>query len=171
MRKNLLLLLLAAMSTMVSCDDNAQHKSKHEMAIDNLMTQCRNFDATTLSQELPGVWEIDTDVRYDDMWQKITDWYMVLGECNTDVGGWGGTKYEFSADGKCLYHVTTCGPSSDEYPKVFEWHYDVDKNLLVLSGDYTIQHKVSGFNGGYIVFESYDSTNEKNVRKIYKRIE
>jgi hypothetical protein len=67
MRKNFLLLLLAAMFTMVSCENNEsteRQQSEEELYINNLMAQCQNFDSQTLVQKLPGAW---FPIRYMDM--------------------------------------------------------------------------------------------------------
>ena len=166
--KTKVLIALVAMALAVACDKYGLQKSEHERAIENVVAQCQNFDCATFAQELPGVWKLDTDVNYDENWEKITDWCLVLGEYNNECNGWRGTTFEFTADGKgsrALWHYF---PDEDETPQVFDWHYDAENNKLVFSGGWKPK-TVSGFNGEYLVFDYYDTTNKKNVREIYKR--
>ena len=169
--KTKVLIALIAMVVAVACEspNDGQQKSKHEQAVENIVAQCQNFDHTTFAQELPGVWRLDTDVSYDDNWEKITDWCLVVGEYNNECNGWRGTTYTFTADGKGSRAPWYYFPDEDETPLVFDWHYDVESNQLVFSGDWNSRMTVSGFNGEYLVFDYYDTSNERNVRNIYKR--
>ena len=169
--KTKVLIALIAMVMAVACDkpNEAKQKSKHEQAVENIVAQCQNFDCTTFAQELPGVWRLDTDVSYDENWKKITDWCLVLGEYNNECIGWRGTTYIFTADGKGSMAPWHNFPNEDDTSWVFDWHYDAEHNQLVFSGDWNSRMTVSGFNGEYLVFDYYDTVNEKNVRKIYKR--
>lgn len=169
--KTKVLIALIAMVMTVACDKptEVKQKSKHEQAVENIVAQCQNFDHTAFAQELPGVWRLDTDVCYDENWEKITDWCLVVGQYNNDCIGWRGTTYTFTADGKGSMAPWLYFPNEDDTPLIFDWSYDIDNNKLVFSGDLTTQKRVSGFNGEYLVFDYYDAVNEKNVRKIYKR--
>ena len=169
--KTKVLIALVAMVVAVACDklNGGLQKSEHERAVENLVSQCQNFDRTTFAQELPGVWKLDTDVRYDENWSKITDWCLVLGEYNNECNGWRGGTFKFTADGKGSRVPWYYYPGEDETSWVFDWHYDVESNQLVFSGDVNSRKTVSGFNGEYLVFDYYDTTNKKNVREIYKR--
>ncbi len=172
MRTKHLILVLAAMFAIVSCnnDDNGPQKSKYATAIDNLITESKNLDAATFAQDLPGMWEIDTEVIYDDNWYDVVNWHMFFGEYNNDYIGWSSTKYEFLADGTGLFHYTTCDPTEDNTPRSFNWEYDADNHVLTFVGNYNARYNVVGFNSEYIVLEFYDSINDLNMRKIYKRI-
>lgn len=164
-----MLIALVAMVLAVACDKDGLQKSEHERAIENIVAQCQNFDHTTFAQELPGVWKLDTDVSYDENWEKITDWCLVLGEYNHNTNGWRSTTFEFTADGKGSYAPDFYWPFEDETPQVFDWHYDAENNELVFGGGWNMKMEVSGFNDEYLVFDYYDTTNKKNVREIYKR--
>ena len=107
--KTKVLIALVAMVLAVACDKDGLQKSEHERAIENVVAQCQNFDCTTFAQELPGVWKLDTDVNYDENWEKITDWCLVLGEYNNDCIGWRGTTYTFT---KVTYPSSVSGTSS-----------------------------------------------------------
>ena len=89
--KTKVLITLVAMVLAVACDKDGPQKSEHEQAVENIVAQCQNFDHTTFAQELPGVWRLDTDVSYDDNWEKITDWCLVTGEYNNECICWRGT--------------------------------------------------------------------------------
>ena len=56
MKKSYLVLLLVAIFALVACDnnDNKPQRSENDIAIDNLMAQCKGFDAEILTQ---GWWE------------------------------------------------------------------------------------------------------------------
>lgn len=157
--------------------ENEPQKSEHELAIDNLITQCQDFDAETLIQGLPELWKTDTFVYYDEEWQTITNWCMVMGEYNHDMAGWSPTEYEFNADGTGLYHFTTCDPTIDCTPRAFTWRYDAESKKLVLSGEYSVEFDVKGYNGEYIILdhirEMYDAHADYHIyyytREIYKR--
>ena len=82
MRRSFLLLLLAAMFTMVSCENNEstkQQQSEEELCINNLMAQCQNFDSQTLVQNLPGEWVIDSAFMYDSEWKEIVETLIFQG--------------------------------------------------------------------------------------------
>ena len=71
--KTKILLILMAFATIVACDNNdgKPQRSEYDIAIDNLMAQCKNFDAEMLIQGLPGVWEINSLVTYNADWSTI----------------------------------------------------------------------------------------------------
>ena len=195
MKKSCFVLLFVAMFALVACNtpnttgnngvnkngkdqsENEPQKSEQEVIIDNLITQCQDFDAETLIQSLPGLWKTDTFVYYDEEWQTITNWCMVMGEYNHDMAGWSSTKYEFNSDGTGLYHYTTCDPTIDCTPLTFAWRYDAESKKLVLSGEYSVEFDVKGYNGEYIILdhirEVYDAHADYRIyyytREIYKR--
>jgi hypothetical protein len=182
MKKLHFLLLLTAFIFGIACEKHSEDSQlhKHEKAIEKLLNQCKDFDDTKLSQNLVGKWKTDTEVRYDsEARDNLFSWCMVMGEYNIDIAGWGATTYEFTADGKGLYHVFVCYPFADDTPKPFEWSYDIESDMLTLSfndgGNY--QMKVIGFNGEYLAVDRtdhlYDWYVEKDIyyymRMIFKR--
>lgn len=163
MRKNLLLLLFAAMFTMVSCNNNEEKPlSPEEKFVQELMKQSKNFDAETLVQGLPGVWTLDAKYRYDAKYKSVTDVIVFEG-----VPYWeGGASYTYTFNtngkGECVMHT---GENDSTYS--FDWSYDAESSKLILSGDYNMQRVVSGFNGEYLLLDN--STTSSNLREVYKR--
>ena len=187
MKKSCFVLLFIAMFALVACNtpnttdnnggDNNPPTSEEDTFVNNLIAQYGEFDATTLVQGLPGLWKTDTFVYYDEEWQTITNWCMVMGEYNHDMAGWSPTDYEFNSDGTGLYHFTTCDPTMDCTPLTFAWRYDAESKKLVLSGEYSVEFDVKGYNGEYIILdhirEVYDAHADYRIyyytREIYKR--
>ncbi len=181
MRKNFLLLLLAAMFTMVSCENNEstkQQQSEEELYIDNLMAQCQNFDSQTLVQNLPGEWVVDSEFVYDSEWKDIVETHIFQGV--HQLAGLANVTYTFATDGKGLYYSTnvSLGPNEPPYTYDYEWNYDVEGKKLVMSNeDMRIECVVSGFNGTYLILDRtdhvYDSYTDKHtysyIREILKR--
>lgn len=169
MRTKISIALIAML--MVACNDNGNNpqKNSHKIVIENIMTQCQNFDTTTFAQELPGIWETDTSVIYDEKWLEIINWNMVMGEYNNEVNGWSRIKYVFHTDGEGLYHISGCNPNTSTNPKAFDWYYNSENGELMISGEnFTHRRTVSGFNNEYLVLD-YKGTGKHNIREIYKR--
>ena len=163
MKKNLLLLLLAAVFTMISCDNNEkQPLSPEEQFVQDLMKQSKDFDAENLVQSLPGVWDLDAKFRYDAKYKNVTDVIVFEGQAYWDGGA--SYTYTFNANGKGECSMYT-GENDSTYS--FDWHYDAESSKLILSGDYNMQRVVSGFNGEYLILDN--STTNSNLREVYKR--
>jgi hypothetical protein len=170
MKKSYLMLLLVAMFALVACDnnDNKPQRSEYDIAIDNLMAQCKDFDAEILTQGLVGEWKEDSFLSYDDEWKTITSAWYIMGDMN--CVGLSPSDYSFTADGKGAARCTPMNPPFEEVVRYFDWQYDADSGKLILSYEgYSVQRTVSGFNGEYIVLDYYDSVNEDNKRMILKK--
>jgi hypothetical protein len=147
---------------------NDSPKSKYDIVIDNLMSECKDFDAQTLVQGLPGEWREDSILSYDDEWTTITSPWCVMGDMN--CAGLSLGDYTFTADGKGSCRITLEFPPEDIVSS-FEWQYDAESSTLILNYEnHSVQRKVSGFNGEYLVLDYYDTTNEDNKREILKAI-
>ena len=169
MRTKISIALIVMLMAACNYNSNNPQKNSHTIVVENIMTQCQNFDTTTFTQELPGIWEIDTSVIYDEKWQEIVNWNMILGQYNNEVNGWSSTKYVFTTDGKGLYNISACDPDKSTSSKVFDWYYNAENRILVISGDnFNIQRIVSGFSSEYLVLD-HNSTNKYNTREIFKR--
>ena len=166
MRKNFLLLLLAAMFTMVSCANNESTKqqSEEELYIDNLMAQCQNFDSQTLVQKLPGGWVTDSVYGYDENWQNVK--YVIVYKGNHRWEGSANYTYTYATDGTGNCHIETVGPANNT-SYAFNWQYNPDCQELVLDGERRARWRVSGFNNEYLIVD-YPSNNY-NMREVYKR--
>ncbi len=167
--KTKIVIALIAMLSIVACDDNNHlRNSLYDITIDNLMVKCRNFETESLLQGLPGEWDLDSYVVYDDTWQTITSPLFVMGDMICE--GLSVTTYIFNVDGTASYSYISSYPPFEQIVQEFTWSYDADNNELIMSGeDYNAQYTVSGFNGEYLVLDYYDSINKHNARKIYKR--
>ena len=109
------MLLLVAMFALVACDnnDNKPQRSEYDIAIDNLMAQCKNFDAEILTQGLVGEWKEDSFLSYDDEWKTITSAWYIMGEMNCE--GLSPSYYSFTADGKGVERCYYChGHDADD---------------------------------------------------------
>lgn len=173
MRRINFLLLLAAMLALFSCNDTNQTNnpplSEEDKIVNELMAKCQNFDTTTFAQELPGIWDTDTSVIYDEKWLEIINWNMVMGKYNNEVNGWSSIKYVFHAGGEGLYHIFDCNPNTSTNPKAFDWYYNSENGELMISGEnFTLRRTVSGFNNEFLVLD-YKGTGKHNIREIYKR--
>ena len=173
MKKSYLMLLLVAMFALVACDNNdgKPQRSEYDIAIDNLMAQCKNFDAEMLIQGLPGVWEINSLVTYNADWSTIDQPHLVMGKTNA-VGIPAEIKYTFTEDGKGLYCVVPV-PFPDANPSTtpFNWRYNADNHKLIMTWEtgIEIQRTVSGFNSEYIVLDYVDDSTKQNIREILKK--
>ena len=179
MRKSFLLLLLAAMFTMVSCENNEstkQQQSEEELCINNLMAQCQNFDSQTLVQNLPGNWIRDSYLIYDEKWSTIEKPFLVMGTMNAD--GLEMTPYTFAVDGTGTYSYEDVSPTFETVVINFTWSYDAESRKFLISSDNIYREcVVSGFNGAYLVLDYvnhlYDSYTDKHtysyVREILKK--
>lgn len=181
MRKNFTLLLLTALFALVACDNpnvnpqnsnpakNESEISEADRAINNLMDQCKVYDAEALVQGLPGEWLLDSYLAYDNDWKTITSPFYVMGDMNCE--GLSAGTYTFTTEGKGVFSNTLEHPLADPIRWEFEWNYNAENGKLLLSGEnYNTEYKVSGFNNEYLVLDYYDSVNKLNTRKIYKRI-
>ena len=181
MRKIFTLLLLTALFALVACDNpnvnpqnsnpakNESEISESDRAINNLMGQCKVYDAEALVQGLPGEWLLDSYLAYDNDWKTITSPFYVMGDMNCE--GLNAGTYTFTAEGKGVFSNTLEDPLADPIRWEFEWNYNAESGKLLLSGEnYNTEYKVSGFNNEYLVLDYYDSVNKLNTRKIYKRI-
>ena len=169
-----LLIMLMVGAVIVSCDNKGTHtpKNKYDIAIENLMAQCKNFDADLLNQNLPGVWEINSLVTYNADWSTIDQPHLVMGEMNA-VGMAQEERYTFTEDGKGSYYVMPAiAPDASPRTMNFNWHYDADNHKLIITWEtgIEIQRTVSGFNSEYIVLDYVNSTNQ-NIREILKKKE
>lgn len=150
--------------------NNFSQRSKYEVAIDNLLAQCKEFDAAVLSQNLPGEWMLDSSLKYDSNWDKITNVdiffgiYFTYADSNSDD-----IKYSFNADGSGTYIFTYPYPPYEEESLTFTWQYDATNRMLVLSGELNRQFKVSGFTNEYIILDFV--INDQNTRQILKKVE
>lgn len=171
MRKNFTLLLLTALFALVACDYNESQKNEQETYIDNLMSQCKNFNSETLVQGLPGKWERDSYLIYEDEWQNKFSVYMLQGVQHG--AGLASSELTFYADNNGFMYIinTSLNPNANSHILNFDWYFDTYSHKLHLSGEnYNTEYKVSGFNNEYLVLDHYDSVNKQNTREIYKRI-
>lgn len=171
MKKSYLMLLLVAMFALVACDnnDNKPQRSEYDIAIDNLMAQCKDFDAEILTQGLVGEWKEDSFLSYDDEWKTITSAWYIMGEMN--CVGLSCKHYVFTSDGKGSYRFTPEYPPFEEIVVSFDWQYDAKNSTLTFNKDgYSHQYNVSGFSKEYIVLDYFDTTNNDNKRLILKAL-
>ena len=170
MKKSYLMLLLVAMFALVACDNNDEkpQRSEYDIAINNLIEQSQDFEASDIAQWLPGVWSEDSIIIYDENWETIEKVLKYKGNWDDDLAGGANGQYTFTAEGNGTYSYTP------EYPPVektfsFDWQYEEADKTLVLSGEWNNHFKVSGFNGKYIILDSYDTVNKHNERQILKK--
>lgn len=132
-----------------------------------LMAACRDFDKESFAEALPGTWTIDSELEYDDEWQRVVgEPYLLMGEAY----GEGGAKaqYLFEAEGEGVRNVQSEILGSESSVKDFTWTYDVANSSLTLTGDeYNAEYIVSGYNDDYVVLD-YNNMG-MNIRMVLKR--
>ena len=170
MKKSYLMLLLVAMFALVACNNNdgKPQRSEYDIAINNLIEQSQDFDASDIAQWLPGMWSEYSIIIYDENWETIEQVLKYKGNWDNELAGGANGQYTFTAEGNGTYSYTP------EYPPVektfsFDWQYEEADKTLVLSGEWNNHFKVSGFNGKYIILDSYDTVNKHNERQILKK--
>ncbi|MBO4935389.1 MAG: hypothetical protein J6C94_01285 [Alistipes sp.] len=138
MRKNLLLLLLAAMFTMVSCET------------DKTQTP-REVDPFLLS--LQGTWSPYTRIHYDEEWKEVIEVLIENGWCLLE--GIGHELYTFNADGTITYYLEVC--YTDE-PFVETWpcFYDPESRIITVKNykdEILREYLVSDYDGEYLTLD------------------
>ena len=195
MRKNFLLLLLAAMFTMVSCeqantsslgkeeqvsnegknenDEGKNEEGKNDDVIDN--GEDREVDPFLLS--LQGTWGRYKLLHYDMEWKEVVLVLIENGDCLLE--GLGYKLYTFNADGTITYYLEVC--YSDE-PFVATWpcFYDPESRIITVKNDkdeILREYLVSDYDGEYLTLDYtehlYDSYTDEHtyryVRETLKR--
>ena len=159
MRRNFLLLLLAAMFTMISCEKNQQPRE-----IDPFI------------QSLQGTWRTDSYILYDKEYKEIV---QVIIENNRVFGeGFSATFYIFKEDGTLTTYASACNPSMEPFIDDYFCSYNQESKILTLTNRATIdQYLVSSYDGESLVLDytihQYDSYIDKHyyryVRETLKR--
>ena len=138
MRKNFLLLLLAAMFTMVSCET------------DKTQTP-REVDPFLLS--LQGTWSTYTMIHYDEEWKEVIE---VLAENGSFNGEWSAyILYTFNADGTITYQRVPCGPFEPE-ERTCPCFYDPESKIITVKDDkdeILREYLVSDYDGEYLTLD------------------
>ena len=184
MRKSFLLLLLAAMFTMVSCEmDKTQSlgevenvdKSENDDVIDNN----ENREIDPFIQSLQGTWHTYTLIHYDSEWKDIEAVLMENG--SSDLDGIAGSYYTFAMDGTLTYssHILYPPFGTKEW-WTFPCTYDQEREIIALINDKgeTLQEfRVYGYDGEYLtldytehLYQSYtDKHTYRYVRETLKK--
>lgn len=145
--------------------DESQMWYYENEAVNELIEQCKDFDADTLVSGLVDEWERDSYLKYNDDWSKIIEPYRVIGYDYID--GLAYEKYNFNADGTGWHSVNPAEPDMETMTYDFNWSYDAESNQLTLSGEYNHKWRVTGCNDNYIVLDE-TTTNGDNLRTIFK---
>ena len=173
MKKSYLMLLLVAMFALVACDNNSKekdnsYKSEYDLAVENLMAQCKNFETMNLTDVLIGEWKWNSKLIYNDTWSNIIRAHYFMGEDLMEGGAKETYSFSMGGNGSLSSIDETIGPNVTPNTYLFDWQYDATNRMLVLSGELNRQFKVSGFNSEYIVLDYVNSTNQ-NIREILKK--
>ena len=177
--KTKLFITIIAFATIVACNKDNQptrpQKSEQEIAVENLISKCQDFDTESIIQGLPGAWLIDSEIYYCDDWQKITTTNMFMGS-----GFAYNQSYYFSSDGKGFFYIPEdLFLGVEEILNHFDWSYDAEKKELIINyenSESVYVAKVTGFNGEYLVIDGISSVytpskgewEDFNCRHIYK---
>ncbi len=169
MRTKLLIAILMILS-MIACDKQTPQKSEYDMYIDSIVAQSQNFGAEDVAKSLPGTYMRDSLFEYNDDWEKIEGVMLYKGELYST--GLGDLEYTFTADGRGeSYSLNPSnGPGEDVFVRVFDWHFDAENRMLVLSNSdgYIAKYKLVGLNNEYIVLDGHRFSN-CNTREVFKR--
>lgn len=138
MRKNLLLLLLAAMFTMISCESD---KTPTPREVDPFI------------QSLQGTWSTYTMIHYDEEWKEVIE---VLAENGSFNGEWSSyILYTFNADGTITYQRVLCGPDEPE-ERTCPCFYDPESKIITVKDDkdeILREYLVSDYDGEYLTLD------------------
>ncbi len=137
----------------------------------NIMAQCRDFDAEALVQGLPGTWSLDSKFAYDENRESVEDLLMLLGVQYAE-GGFA-PQFVFEQGGVGAILSTNSVPPFEDTVVNFEWRYDAESGNLVLEcvegdAEYTKEYFVAGYSDEYLVLD-YKSLTGVNMRDVYKR--
>ncbi|MBO5962089.1 MAG: hypothetical protein J6Q01_02960 [Alistipes sp.] len=160
MRRNFLLLLLAAMFTMISCEKNQQPRE-----IDPFI------------QSLRGTWRTDSYIEYDKEYKEVVKVWIDSDEIFGE--GISRTFYIFKEDGTLTTYASACNPSMEPFIDDYFCAYNQDSKILLLTSRTTIlSYLVSSYDGEYLVLDctlryQYDRFTDKYyytyVRETLKR--
>ena len=152
MRKNLLLLLLAAMFTMISCE-----KDKPSREIDPFI------------QSLQGTWWRYSLVHYDKEWEEI-ELVLIENGC-AQLEGLGYYLYTFNTDGTITYYFEPVDPGVEPKMITCSCSYDpASKIITVKSGNgATIEYLVSSYDSEYLVLDYTEHLYDSYIDRHYYR--
>ena len=195
MRKNFLLLLLAAMFTMVSCeqantssfgeeeqvsnegknenDEGKNDEGKNGDVIDN--GEDREIDPFLLS--LQGTWYTYTMIHYDEEWKEVIKVLMENG--SSDLDGMSSDHYTFNADGTLTLSYLDL-PNGWKDLWTLPCFYDEASKIISVkrnNGKTHCEYLVSDYDGEYLTLDYtehlYDSYTDEHtyryVRETLKR--
>ena len=161
-------------ATLVACSsDDSQtgpQKSEQEIAVENLISKCQDFDAESIIQGLPGEWVIELAFYYDEDWQKII-------KCIYD-GKYGlFCSRIFNLDGTAECFLAWSTDIKNGASAHCNWSYDAEnKEIITVDVEGNPYHmKVLGFNGEHLVLDciikEVSHTKEEifNCRQIFRR--
>ena len=162
MRKNLLLLLLAAMFTMISCGSDQTPPPR---------------EVDPFIQSLQGTWRTDSYIEYDEEYKEVVRVWIDSDEIFGE--GFSRTFYIFNEDGSLTTYASACDPSMGPFIHNYFCTYNQDSKILMLTNRTEIhQYLVSSYDGEYLVLDrtlryQYDSFTDKcyytYVRETLKR--
>lgn len=129
-----------------------------------------DYDREQAAKVLIGEWRPNTDLEYDQNWERIISCPIVDNYMFIDGGIY--PYLTISADGTYLRHYEVEDPSFGDGGYIEnrgDWQFDPMTEELIFTGEYVNTFKIRALTERYFVADYYDKINKDNHRAIYER--
>ena len=135
--------------------------------VEEFVDDCSKYDQEIIMSGMPGEWEVDSYMTYDDEWKRVTKVHKLMGVSYDEGGAY--VRYTLRNDATGTEHVEFQEPGREPETRAFSWLYDCENGTLQFVGEQmNVEYNVLCGNDDYVVLDR--ESGDDNIRTILKRI-
>ena len=135
--------------------------------VEEFVDDCSKYDHENIMSGMPGEWEVDSYMTYDDEWKRVTNVHKLMGVSYDEGGAY--VRYTLRNDATGTEYVEFQEPGREPETRAFSWLYDCENGTLQFVGEQmNVEYNVLCGNDDYVVLDR--ESGDSNIRTILKRI-